>query len=205
MSGPPFFYLRNCFWLMVPVLAFNLLFAHDLPRAFQSDVFSRDIPLAVSVPENVLRGLVFVFLLVMVCRTGAGTDATSRESSESGSRAIATIGKGACSRIMALGTSSSTRSLRSVTHQTSTAMTAGRRRGGRHRAASQPPSQSVKAYRASAPAACARFPRGGASAAARRGSRRWQRPRALGARRRPTPDPPAAATPRRSDGPRRCP
>ena len=57
---------------MVPVLAFNLLFAHDLPRAFQPDVFWRDIPLGISVPENVLRGLVFVLPLLMpLSRPGA--------------------------------------------------------------------------------------------------------------------------------------
>lgn len=65
-------YLRNCFWLMVPVLGFNLLFARALPRAFQSDVFSHDIPLGISVPENVLRGLVFVLLLLMPLTRPAG-------------------------------------------------------------------------------------------------------------------------------------
>ncbi len=58
-------YVRNCFWLMVPVLAFNVLFARALPRAFQPDVFSRDIPLGITLPENVLRGLLMVLLLMM--------------------------------------------------------------------------------------------------------------------------------------------
>lgn len=57
--------VRNCFWLMVPVLAFNLLFAHALPSAFQPESFWRDIPLGISVPENVLRGLVFALPLLM--------------------------------------------------------------------------------------------------------------------------------------------
>ena len=73
MGAPPGVrFLRNCFCLMVPVLGFNLLFAQALPRAFQPDVFSRDIPPSISVPENVLRGLLFVLLLLMpLTRPGA--------------------------------------------------------------------------------------------------------------------------------------
>lgn len=62
---------RSCIWLMVPVLGFNLLFARALPPAFQPEVFSRDISPGISVPENVLRGLLFVlFLLMPLTRPG---------------------------------------------------------------------------------------------------------------------------------------
>ncbi len=69
---PPVRYLRNCFWLLIPVLGFNVLFAEALPPAFQPDVFWRDIPPGISVPENVLRGLVFVLPVLMpLSRPGA--------------------------------------------------------------------------------------------------------------------------------------
>jgi hypothetical protein len=43
------------FWLLVPILAFNLAFAGKLPPEYQMDTFRRDIPAFVAVPENVLR------------------------------------------------------------------------------------------------------------------------------------------------------
>lgn len=64
-AQPVIRYLRTCFWLLVPVLGFNLLFAQALPPAFQPASFSRDIPTSISVLENVLRGLLIVFLLLM--------------------------------------------------------------------------------------------------------------------------------------------
>jgi hypothetical protein len=64
----------SCFWLVVPILAFNVLFAHDLPRSYQGDAFRRDVPRAIAIPENVLRGLVlFLTALMPVAKAGART------------------------------------------------------------------------------------------------------------------------------------
>jgi len=61
-------YLCNCFWLLVPILAFNLLFTRRLPPAYQAGVFGRAIPRAITVPENLLRTLVMLLPLVMQLR-----------------------------------------------------------------------------------------------------------------------------------------
>jgi hypothetical protein len=59
---------RNSFWLLVPILIFNLLFANQLPAAFQEDVFWKDIPRSISLPENLLRILVMILPLFMRLR-----------------------------------------------------------------------------------------------------------------------------------------
>jgi hypothetical protein len=61
-------FLCNCFWLLIPILAFNLLFMRQLPAAFQANVFWNQIPRAISVPENVLRTLVMVLPVFMRLR-----------------------------------------------------------------------------------------------------------------------------------------
>jgi len=61
-------YLLNCFWLLVPILAFNLIFTPSLPRDYQMAAFWKDIPAAVGAPENVLRVLVFLAPLIMRLR-----------------------------------------------------------------------------------------------------------------------------------------
>jgi hypothetical protein len=48
-------YLATCFWLVVPILIFNLLFSRDLPAAYQSAIFWNQIPRAIAWPENGLR------------------------------------------------------------------------------------------------------------------------------------------------------
>jgi len=58
-------YLGNCFWLLVPILAFNVLFTRQLPPAYQMDIFWKNIPKAVVVPENVLRTLVMILPIFM--------------------------------------------------------------------------------------------------------------------------------------------
>ncbi|MGA9672332.1 MAG: hypothetical protein WBQ94_24170 [Terracidiphilus sp.] len=63
--------LYNCFWLLVPILVFNVLLAHELPAAFQMDVFWKDIPRTISVPENLLRTLVMILPIFM--RLGVST------------------------------------------------------------------------------------------------------------------------------------
>lgn len=53
-------YLTNCFWLLVPILIFNMLLAHQLPAAYQTDVFWKNIPKTITFPENLLRTLVMI-------------------------------------------------------------------------------------------------------------------------------------------------
>ncbi len=65
--------LSNTFWLLVPILAFNIVFVSRLPPAFQADVFWRDIPAWIGTPENVFR--YFVLLLPLVMRLRAITHA----------------------------------------------------------------------------------------------------------------------------------
>jgi hypothetical protein len=57
--------LCNCFWLLVPILVFNLVFARQLPPAYQADVFESAIPLGITIPENVFRAMVMLLPLVM--------------------------------------------------------------------------------------------------------------------------------------------
>ena len=61
-------YACNCFWLLVPILIFNLLFTRQLPAAYQMNVFWKDIPKAISVPENLLRTLVMILPVFMRLR-----------------------------------------------------------------------------------------------------------------------------------------
>ena len=58
-------YLCNCFWLLLPILVFNMLFMRQLPAAFQLDAFWKDIPRAIGVPENLLRILVMMLPFFM--------------------------------------------------------------------------------------------------------------------------------------------
>jgi len=37
-------YLLNCLLLLLPIMAWNLIFASKLPRAYSDEVFSKDIP-----------------------------------------------------------------------------------------------------------------------------------------------------------------
>src|SRR5271157_3761725 len=48
-------YVRNCFWLIVPILAMNLLLMGKLPKIYQPEVFSSHIPAWIIAGENVLR------------------------------------------------------------------------------------------------------------------------------------------------------
>lgn len=58
-------YLLNCFLLIIPILLFNVIFAGSLPKAFSAEIFWKDIPPAVATGENILRGLVLIFPLLM--------------------------------------------------------------------------------------------------------------------------------------------
>jgi hypothetical protein len=61
-------YLCNCFWLLLPILAFNPIFMRQLPPAYQMVIFWKDIPKAIGVFENLLRALVMILLVLMRLR-----------------------------------------------------------------------------------------------------------------------------------------
>jgi hypothetical protein len=58
-------YFQNTFWLLLPIFAFNIIFVKRLPPAYQLDVFWKDIPTWISVPENLSRTLVFLLPVIM--------------------------------------------------------------------------------------------------------------------------------------------
>ena len=58
-------YLTNCFLLTLPILVWNILLAHKLPKAFQPDIFWKDIPAFLTVCENISRVLIFALTLLM--------------------------------------------------------------------------------------------------------------------------------------------
>jgi len=60
---PP--YLANCFWLLLPILAFNAIFAKYLPPQYQSASFWNNIPAWIAIPENLLRLPVFLLPVMM--------------------------------------------------------------------------------------------------------------------------------------------
>lgn len=66
-------YASNCFWLLVPILVFNFLFTHQLPAAYQMEVFWKDIPKTISLPENLLRALVMILPVFMRLRISTPT------------------------------------------------------------------------------------------------------------------------------------
>jgi len=61
-------YLANCFWLLVPVLVFNVIFTRQLPPAYQVEVFWKDIPRSIAIPENLLRMVVMILPVFMRLR-----------------------------------------------------------------------------------------------------------------------------------------
>jgi hypothetical protein len=58
-------YLLNCLLLIIPALAFNVIFTRQLPPAYQADVFWKDIPGWLGTCENLLRSLVFILPVLM--------------------------------------------------------------------------------------------------------------------------------------------
>jgi hypothetical protein len=61
-------YLLNCLLLLLPIMAWNLIFASKLPRAYSEEVFSKGIPSFITNGENVFRLIVFIFPVFMPLR-----------------------------------------------------------------------------------------------------------------------------------------
>ena len=58
-------YIFNCFLLILPILLWNITLAAYLPKAFNPDVFWRDIPDWVVYCENTLRISIMVIPVIM--------------------------------------------------------------------------------------------------------------------------------------------
>jgi len=62
------YYLLNCLWLLLPIMAWNLIFAGKLPQAYSEEVFSKNIPAFITSGENIFRLIVFILPVLMPLR-----------------------------------------------------------------------------------------------------------------------------------------
>jgi hypothetical protein len=60
--------LTSCFWLIVPIILWDLLFASQLPRLLSMEVFWRNIPPVIAYSENIFRYILILFPLLMPLR-----------------------------------------------------------------------------------------------------------------------------------------
>jgi hypothetical protein len=58
-------YLLTCLLLIIPAMAFNVVFTKRLPPAYQVDVFWKDIPGWLGTGENLFRTMVFILPVLM--------------------------------------------------------------------------------------------------------------------------------------------
>ena len=61
-------YLLNCMLLLLPIMAWNMIFTSKLPQAYSQEVFWKDIPPFIGTGENLFRLLVFILPLLMPLR-----------------------------------------------------------------------------------------------------------------------------------------
>ncbi|MBK9925848.1 MAG: hypothetical protein IPP66_11205 [Anaerolineales bacterium] len=61
-------YILNCMLLLLPIMAWNVIFASKLPRAYLADIFEKDIPSLITNGENFFRLIVFILPLLMPLR-----------------------------------------------------------------------------------------------------------------------------------------
>jgi hypothetical protein len=61
-------YLLNCLLLLLPIMAWNIVFANKLPRLYAPDVFEKNIPTFIIGGENFFRLLIFILPLLMPLR-----------------------------------------------------------------------------------------------------------------------------------------
>ena len=59
--------------LLLPIMAWNIIFAGKLPQAYLADVFEKDIPSLITNGENIFRLLVFISPLLMPLRVETPT------------------------------------------------------------------------------------------------------------------------------------
>jgi hypothetical protein len=58
-------YFFNCFLLTIPILLWDYIFTDKLPKAFQPELFWKDIPSSITYGENISRLLMFIFISFM--------------------------------------------------------------------------------------------------------------------------------------------
>jgi hypothetical protein len=58
-------YFFNCFLLTIPILLWDYIFTDKLPKAFQPEIFWKDIPSFITYSENISRLIMFVFISFM--------------------------------------------------------------------------------------------------------------------------------------------
>jgi hypothetical protein len=58
-------YVLNCFLLTIPILLWDYMFTERLPKAFQPEIFWKDIPSFIAHIENASRLIMFVFICFM--------------------------------------------------------------------------------------------------------------------------------------------
>ncbi len=63
--------MYNGIWLFAPVMAWNILLAARLPAAFSPDVFWREVPSVIAIPEKTLRFALFALSGVTIIEVGA--------------------------------------------------------------------------------------------------------------------------------------
>ena len=61
-------YVTNSMLLILPILAWNVIFATKLPVAYLPEIFQKDIPPFISVGENIFRLLIFIAPILMPLR-----------------------------------------------------------------------------------------------------------------------------------------
>lgn len=58
-------YIFNCFLLLIPIFIWNLIFYDQLPAAYGSEIFWKNIPTYISYPENLFRIIVLSTPILM--------------------------------------------------------------------------------------------------------------------------------------------
>jgi len=58
-------YSFNCFLLTLPIMIWNMLLTNKLPKAFQPEIFWKDIPSFLTYAENISRIIVFTLTFLM--------------------------------------------------------------------------------------------------------------------------------------------
>ncbi|MFT3894903.1 MAG: hypothetical protein QM730_25005 [Anaerolineales bacterium] len=61
-------YLLNCLLLLLPIMAWNVIFANKLPRLYSPDIFEKNIPAFITLGENIFRLIIFILPLFMPIR-----------------------------------------------------------------------------------------------------------------------------------------
>jgi hypothetical protein len=58
-------YFFNCFLLTIPILLWDYIFTDKLPKAFQPEIFWKDIPFFLTYIENISRIIMFILIPLM--------------------------------------------------------------------------------------------------------------------------------------------